>query len=308
MSKQRQTEVGSQSAKSLRKGHVTEAEEKAYQEAKAKQKNKGEPLKITSLFNLNPATEKKIEAMAFRQVQTTSQLQAMREVMTKLTATVDELRQATETQLRRIKVATTEPENPAFATRCFNKISIKLRKRTIDVTVEDIHLGVKRRRVFRCDSFSKVEHLITARTVVEGIEEIAVAARKPKVKAKKSASKRVKSLEEVRYEMERDGVQNMVVPQALTNTYYDASKEAKTVLTNRTRERAEKAINKLCSAGGPHAGACNEELVDALIETGFSPPIAFAAASNCGRITKQGLEKRYAAAPVKTQTKSGNEY
>ena len=311
VAKTKRKAVVRRSPKAARAGYVTEKEEAAYAEAKLNHKKQGK-LVVTSLFNLNPNTERKIESMAYRQVQTTSQLTKTNDRVSALTASVEQLAQVVEAQLRRIKVAATEPENPVFATRCFNKISIRLRKRAVDVQIEDIHQGAKRRRLFRCDSYSKVEHLLTQRTIVEGIEEIVVAATtkksagKPKGKKGRPSSKKPQSLADVRHIMERDGIPNSIIP-TKEEKLFSQKASIVSVTANRNREKAEKLIVKLCSPGKPYEDASDEELVDALVDNGFAPAVAFAAASNCGRITKRGLESAYSSTKV-TSNRSGNEY
>lgn len=276
---------------------------------KSKTKTKVETAAVAAVVELNPDTIKKIESMAFRQVQTTSQLNhnngkldSLVEQLQSLTATVDK-------HLSRLKVPTVESDNAAFSTKCFNKISIRLRKRTVDVLVEDIHQGAKRKRLFRCESFSKAEHLLCMRTVVEGIEEVPViktrTASKTKPKAKSKTKTKTKTLAEVRYEMERDGIQNTVVPKTDT-AYFDSTKAVVNSAESKNLAKAEKIIVKICSSG-KYANAKDEELIDALIQSGFAPHVAFAAASNCGRVSNEKLSAKYVRKTA-TLTKHSNEY
>ena len=260
------------------------------------------------LADLSPDSQGKIAAMGFKQVQTNSRVHALESTITKLTETVTEMATMVHVQLRRITANPTSTEPPLFSQRMFNKISIKLRKKSIDAQVEDLHQGVKRRRIFRCSDWSKVEHLITYKTITDGIEELEpreprktppnlkVLAKKAPRRATKGAAKNVISeaqkLADTRHQMERDNVKNTTVP-VTVNRYFDDESEAEQKRLNQSRLKAERVIVKICSAGGPAEGAMNNALIEALHENGFDKRVAFYAASNCGRVSDPHVIKKY---------------
>lgn len=247
------------------------------------------PLQVKA--DLSEASMKRIDAMAFKQVQIGSRMDKVESAMEQLVKVVTDMASQVDVQLRRIKSPATVTVAPVFYHKMFNKISLRLRKKSIDVQVEDIHEGVKRRRVFRCSDWTRVEHLMTYRTLTDGIEELEL---KPKAKrrapAKKKAvgtSRRRKTIEDTRYEMERDGIKNteLPVPVKPSRAMYNKELAKAMQAQNRNREKAEKVIVKLCSEGGPAEGAKDTELLEALEANGFDKTVAFYAAMNCGRIT-----------------------
>lgn len=266
----------------LRKGHVTAAEE-AF----------GTSRKMEVKVSLDEQSMKRIDVMAFKQVQTHSRMDKLESSMQTLANLVTGMAEQVNKQLARIK-SPPAISSPLFYPRMFNKVSMKLRKKSIDVQVEDIYEGVKRRRVFRCTDWTRVEHLMSYRTLTEGIEEL-----EPRVPTRRTARKvvakkpvrRAKTAEEVRYEMERDGERNQVVPSKDDGrrTFYNPELAKACEATNRSRTNAEKVIVKICSPGGQAEGAKNQPLIEALHANGFDKSVAFYAAMNCGRITDPKL-------------------
>lgn len=260
------------------------------------------PLKV--LVSLDEASQKRIDAMAFKQVQTNSRLFALEGVVAKLTDTIGSTATMVQEQLRRIKAKASDEADVVFNHRMFNKISLRLRKKSIDVQVEDLSSGVKRRRVFRCSDYSKVEHFITYRTLADGIEEIErrVPSRKaPAGKGKGVAKKRAKApvseaqrLADLRHQMERDNIKNHTVPMVTdSRKSFDSEANKKQIEINRSREKAEKVITKICSHGGVAEGAKDKELIEALVENGFDQNVAFYAAMNCGRVSDPNLIRQH---------------
>lgn len=264
--------------KLTRKGHTTAAEEVV----------SSAPLKVH--VELNEQSRKRIDAMAFKQVQIGSRMDTLEGTMSRLASSILGMAGMVESELHRIKSRPAIDSDPCFYPKMFNKISIRLRKKSIDVVVEDIHEGSKRKRVFRCSDWTRVEHFMSYRSLTDGIEELAV---KPTVRrltagkktvAKKRAAKKTPA--DVRYDMERAGIENRVVAGKEGKTAYldpEADKDQRAV--NRSREKAEKVIVKLCSAGGSAEGAKDAELIEALQANGFDREVAFYAAMNCGRVT-----------------------
>jgi hypothetical protein len=263
--------------------------------------------------SLEEREERRIEAIAFRQIQTNTRLDVMEKTMEAQAKHTAELHVMMETQLKRIKgFGMAQQENALFCTRMFSKISMRLRKKSIDVTIEDISNGVKRKRIFRCTDWSRVEHLMSYRTETDGIEEISPRVPAKKVVGKKNAGGRhttPKTLADVRHVMERDGEQNSIVPER-KEPYYDKGKETAQKSRNRDRAHAERVITRLCSRGGVAEDAKNGALISALVKTGFEEEVAFYAASNCGRITDPKLLKKYATKTVVTSPagETSNQY
>jgi len=255
--------------------------------------------------------------MAFKQVQTGSRLDVMEKTMTALVKTIETMAGTVQSELHRIKSRPVVDAEPVFYHKMFNRISVRLRKRAIDVMVEDLHDGVKRKRVFRCNDWTRVEHLMTYRTMTEGIEELEVKApvkrkgfgKKVAKKVAKKAPTKPKSIEDIRHEMERDGIPNTVIASGKTKTaYYDTMSDAEQRAVNRSREKAERLIVKLCSAGGPFEGAKDAGLIDALHANGFDRQVAFHAAMNCGRITDPSIIRQHQPKRKRKVDETSNEY
>jgi hypothetical protein len=283
------------------------------------------PLKVE--VALNPRMQKKIDAMAFKQIQTNSRMDRLEKTLELLTDTTLGMRDLVMEQLKRIRCTAPVTDEPVFFPRAFNKVSFRLRKKSVDVQVEDILNGEKRRRVYRCSDFSKVEHLICYRTMTEGIELL--ERRVPLTPAKKRAAANARkravatraknkahSLDmeanhaEVAYMMGKEGVKNSVVPSKSKKTMaYDPTNDAAQIAENRSRAAAEKVITKICSKGGVAEGAKDGVLIDALVANGFQPQVAFYAAHNCGRVTDPIVIKKHTTKKAKAKSGStSNEY
>lgn len=303
MKLRKQIKTVKKSPAKLRKGHVTEREEIAGR-AKIKQ-----PVKV--LVNLDKQTLEKFDRMAFKQVQTQNRMESLEKSVVTLMQSVSSMASMVDGHMKRLRSAPAAGEGVVFHHKMFNKISIKLRKRAIDVLVEDLHNGIKRKRVFRCADYSKVEHFMATRTLAEGIEELAPRpARVPKKKktTAKKQTKRTKTVADVRYEMEREGLRNQIVPSQGKSRYFDETASATQAQQNKQREKAEKVIVKLCSAGGLAENAKDQELLDALMANGFTDHVAFYAASNCGRITDPKVIKKYDTSKKSKAPATSNEY
>lgn len=124
---------------------------------------------------LSPDTVKKIEAMSFKQVTTASRVDQLSKQIVGIESTVGKMAKVLDEQLSRILTPPSEGEYTVFHRRAFKKLSIRLRRKSIDLHVEDID-GSK--RVYRCMNWTDLTYLIATQKIRDGIEEI-VNAKSP---------------------------------------------------------------------------------------------------------------------------------
>jgi len=299
MSKQ---SIAQKRAQSKRRGHVTPKEEARGSTPFIKLVEVEASLDAKSVARLN--------SMAFKQVQTNTKIGQLEATLAKLTDSLTAMSGMVQSELHRIKSRPTQEDaEELFCHKMFTKVSIKLRKRSIDITVEDISLGIKRRRIYRCSDWTRVEHFINYRTLTDGIVELP-----PRAIRDQSGSKVIKrpnraaTLSDVRHTMERAGESNRILPTKSNKDFIDVEAEAAQKAVNRSRLKAEKVITKLCSRGGAAENATDTELINALEENGFAPEVAYYAALNCGRVTDPAVISKHQPKPTKVAAVTPEEY
>ena len=117
-------------------------------------------------MQLDDPTMRKLDQCLFKQEQLASVSRFGNKKMEALEASVSDLAKTVGEHLARLNIPKTDtPEGEAvFGRRSFNKLSVKLRKHSIDVVVD----GIK----FRCRDWNCLTHLIATQTLKEGIEQL----------------------------------------------------------------------------------------------------------------------------------------
>jgi hypothetical protein len=222
-----------------------------------------EPAKVEAV--LSPATEKRLDGIVFKQVRIETRTEQLAKQVNAIELTVGRMAKMLDEQLSRILTPNNgggNGEGVVFHRRAFKKLSIKLRKRFIEVLVEDAN-GAKRQ--FRCSDWTAVTYLIANQRVREGIEEVAPSVRK---------------VQQKRRTLARDEEAPAKPERRKRFTGIDDAAAQEQAALNRSREKAEKAIRKLRDASKK-----DQSLVDDLVSNGFTKQVAFEAADNCGRIS-----------------------